>query len=67
VVPAQSWYFPVFHFGHGQTNFVFSFVVYQAGRFRRLTGTMTPPDDSDTAEIYVEVCICRGPMFLEAV
>jgi hypothetical protein len=27
----------------------------QGGRFRRLTGTMSPPDDSDTAEIYVEV------------
>jgi hypothetical protein len=27
---------------------------------------MTPPDDSDTAEIYVEVCKCRGPIFLEA-
>jgi acylphosphatase len=26
----------------------------QAGRFRRLTGTMSPPDDSKTAEIYVE-------------
>jgi len=26
----------------------------QAGRFRRLVGTMTPPDDTDTAEIYVE-------------
>ena len=28
----------------------------QASRFRRLVGTMSPPeDDSDTAEIYVEV------------
>jgi hypothetical protein len=27
----------------------------QAGRFRRLIGTMSPPDDTDKAEIYVEV------------
>jgi len=26
----------------------------EAGRFRRLSGTMTPPDDSGKAEIYVE-------------
>ena len=29
--------------------------ILQGGRFRRLLGTMTPPDDTDTAEIYVEV------------
>jgi acylphosphatase len=29
-------------------------LVNQAGRFRRLLGTMTPPDGSDEAEIYVE-------------
>ena len=28
--------------------------LLQASRFRRLVGTMTPPDDSDEAEIYVE-------------
>ena len=40
---------------------VFSFIVFlifcantQAGRFRRLVGTMTPPDDTKEAEIYVE-------------
>jgi len=26
----------------------------EAGRFRRLLGTMSPPDDGDEAEIYVE-------------
>lgn len=26
----------------------------QAGKFRRLVGTMSPPDDTDEAEIYVE-------------
>jgi len=26
----------------------------QAGRFRNLVGTMSPPDDTDEAEIYVE-------------
>lgn len=31
-------------------------LLQQASRFRRLVGTMTPPDDSDEAEIYVEVC-----------
>jgi len=34
-----------------------SCVRNEAGRFRRLCGTMTPPDDSRQAEIYVEVCI----------
>lgn len=28
---------------------------FQASRFRKLVGTMTPPDDSKEAEIYVEV------------
>jgi len=32
-----------------------SCVRNEAGRFRRLSGTMTPPDDSRKAEIYVEV------------
>ena len=27
----------------------------QASRFRRLVGTMSPPDDTKEAEIYVEV------------
>lgn len=27
----------------------------EAGKFRRLLGTMSPPDDGDEAEIYVEV------------
>jgi len=31
-----------------------SCVRNEAGRFRRLCGTMTPPDDSRQAEIYVE-------------
>jgi hypothetical protein len=30
-------------------------IQYQASRFRSLSGTMTPPDDSRKAEIYVEV------------
>jgi len=30
------------------------YCYYQAGRFRRLVGTMSPPDDTDEAEIYVE-------------
>lgn len=29
-------------------------VLNEAGKFRRLTGTMSDPDDSKTAEIYVE-------------
>jgi acylphosphatase len=33
----------------------FALLVAQASRFRRLVGTMSPPDDSaDEAEIYVE-------------
>jgi len=32
-----------------------SCVRNEAGRFRRLCGTMTPPDDSKQAEIYVEL------------
>lgn len=28
--------------------------ITQAGRFRRLVGTMSPPDDTNMAEIYVE-------------
>ena len=30
------------------------FFVSQAGKFRRLVGTMSPPDETDEAEIYVE-------------
>mmetsp|Transcript_1700 Transcript_1700/g.2440 ORF Transcript_1700/g.2440 Transcript_1700/m.2440 type:complete len:180 (-) Transcript_1700:296-835(-) len=29
-------------------------IINEAGRFRKLIGTMSPPEDSDTAEIYVE-------------
>jgi len=29
----------------------------EAGKFRRLLGTMSPPDDGDEAEIYVEVSL----------
>ena len=29
----------------------------EAGKFRRLLGTMSPPDDGDQAEIYVEVSL----------
>lgn len=46
-----------FHFSQDLPSFVcffFSAFVSKAGRFRRLTGTMSPPDDSNTAEIYVE-------------
>eukprot|EP00978_Attheya_sp_CCMP212_P007654 scaffold17766_cov54-Attheya_sp.AAC.4 len=31
-----------------------SCVLNEAGRFRKLIGTMSPPDDTDQAEIYVE-------------
>ncbi len=43
--------------GDVQGGYYRSCVRNEAGRFRRLSGTMTPPDDSGTAEIYVEVCI----------
>ena len=43
--------------GDVQGGYYRSCVRNEAGRFRRLSGTMTPPDDSNTAEIYVEVCI----------
>ena len=42
--------------GDVQGGYYRSCVRNEAGRFRRLCGTMTPPDDSGTAEIYVEVC-----------
>jgi acylphosphatase len=29
-------------------------VLIQGTRFRKLSGTMSPPDDTDRAEIYVE-------------
>ena len=41
--------------GDVQGGYYRSCVRNEAGRFRRLSGTMTPPDDSATAEIYVEV------------
>ena len=37
------------------SHFVLSNFFHQASRFRKLVGTMTPPDDSQEAEIYVEV------------
>ncbi|KAL3894514.1 MAG: hypothetical protein SGARI_007719 [Bacillariaceae sp.] len=41
--------------GDVQGGYYRSCVLNEAGRFRRLTGTMSPPDDSSTtAEIYVE-------------
>lgn len=40
--------------GDVQGGYYRSCVRNEAGRFRRLSGTMTPPDDSGTAEIYVE-------------
>jgi acylphosphatase len=40
--------------GDVQGGYYRSCVLNEAGRFRRLVGTMTPPDDTDTAEIYVE-------------
>ncbi|CAB9508579.1 expressed unknown protein [Seminavis robusta] len=40
--------------GDVQGGYYRSCVLNEAGRFRRLVGTMSPPDDTDTAEIYVE-------------
>lgn len=40
--------------GDVQGGYYRSCVRNEAGRFRRLSGTMTPPDDSKKAEIYVE-------------
>lgn len=40
--------------GAVQGGYYRSCVLNEAGRFRRLIGTMSPPDDSDEAEIYVE-------------
>jgi len=40
--------------GDVQGGYVRSCIANEAGKFRRLMGTMTPPDDSDSAEIYVE-------------
>ena len=34
-----------------------SCVKNEGSRFRNLVGTMTPPDDNDRAEIYVEVSL----------
>mmetsp|Transcript_7835 Transcript_7835/g.12262 ORF Transcript_7835/g.12262 Transcript_7835/m.12262 type:complete len:171 (-) Transcript_7835:250-762(-) len=41
--------------GAVQGGYYRSCVLNEAGRFRKLVGTMSPPDDSDEAEIYVEV------------
>jgi len=35
-------------------GYVRTCVINEASRFRRLIGTMSPPEDTDTAEIYVE-------------
>jgi acylphosphatase len=35
-------------------GYVRTCIQNEASRFRRLIGTMSPPEDSDTAEIYVE-------------
>mmetsp|Transcript_10536 Transcript_10536/g.15492 ORF Transcript_10536/g.15492 Transcript_10536/m.15492 type:complete len:149 (+) Transcript_10536:84-530(+) len=40
--------------GAVQGGYYRSCVLNEAGRFRKLVGTMSPPDDSDEAEIYVE-------------
>mmetsp|Transcript_7705 Transcript_7705/g.21452 ORF Transcript_7705/g.21452 Transcript_7705/m.21452 type:complete len:154 (-) Transcript_7705:270-731(-) len=40
--------------GDVQGGYYRSCVLNEAGRFRRLVGTMSPPDDSKVAEIYVE-------------
>lgn len=40
--------------GDVQGGYYRSCVRNEASRFRRLCGTMTPPDDSGKAEIYVE-------------
>jgi len=40
--------------GDVQGGYYRSCVLNEAGRFRRLVGTMSPPDDSEEAEIYVE-------------
>jgi len=45
----------VIHEAHKFDIFYFIFTMHQAGRFRKLVGTMSPPDDSDKAEIIVEV------------
>lgn len=38
-----------------EAHLTFLMTETQAGRFRKLVGTMSPPDDSAEAEIYVEV------------
>ena len=49
--------FGYWHDGSHLTMNFFSSIMnlLQAGRFRKLIGTMSPPDDTDQAEIYVEV------------
>mmetsp|Transcript_11276 Transcript_11276/g.15798 ORF Transcript_11276/g.15798 Transcript_11276/m.15798 type:complete len:135 (+) Transcript_11276:116-520(+) len=41
--------------GDVQGGYYRACVNNEAGKFRRLIGTMTPPDDTNEAEIYVEV------------
>ena len=41
--------------GDVQGGYYRACVNNEAGKFRRLIGTMTPPDDTREAEIYVEV------------
>mmetsp|Transcript_30419 Transcript_30419/g.50201 ORF Transcript_30419/g.50201 Transcript_30419/m.50201 type:complete len:144 (+) Transcript_30419:214-645(+) len=40
--------------GDVQGGYYRSCVKNEASRFRRLVGTMSPPDDGDEAEIYIE-------------
>mmetsp|Transcript_11600 Transcript_11600/g.15292 ORF Transcript_11600/g.15292 Transcript_11600/m.15292 type:complete len:154 (-) Transcript_11600:190-651(-) len=40
--------------GDVQGGYYRSCVLNEGGRFRRLVGTMSPPDDTKRAEIYVE-------------
>lgn len=44
--------------GDVQGGYYRACVLNEARRFRRLVGTMSPPDDTDIAEIYVEVSLC---------
>jgi len=46
--------------GDVQGGYYRSCVFNEAGRFRRLVGTMSPPEDSNEAEIYVEVSRRKG-------
>ena len=59
----------LYHFSYSQKGDVGGYyrtcVLNEAGKFRRLTGTMSDPDDSKTAEIYVEVCMVYFLLFLK--